>query len=152
MAGIRVASGLRAPATAFVLTLAACQSAPPGKSPQAAAPPAVPPARLTLKLYAGSSTGLVVGEAPTGGNPASQLQGQSFVDNPGLAKTFIWSFPEDATMLDGSCQTITRTQAINIANSPGANTVVFTESSAGGGKDAPIKAQILPAHADASTC
>ena len=151
MAGIRVASGLRAWATAFVLALAACQSAPPGKSSDAAAPPP-PPARLTLKLYSGSSTGLVVGEAPAGGNPAAQLPGQSFADNPGLAKTYIWSFSAGATMLDNSCQAITRTQAINIANSPGANAVVFIEPSGGGGQDAPVKVQILPVHSAASAC
>ena len=90
----------------------------------------------------------MVGETPAGGNPGSQLPNQSFVENLGLSKTFIWSFSPEATMLDGSCATITRTQAINIANSPGANSAVFVEPAGAGGQT--IKVQILPAHGPAA--
>ena len=94
----------------------------------------------------------MVGQTPAGGSPAAQLPGQSFVDNPGLDNTFIWSFAPDAAVLDAACHAITRTQAINIANGSGANAIVFTNPAVGGTQPSTLKVQILPAHADAATC
>ena len=136
----------RVRAAAFlVLGLASCQAGPHATGSGPASAQAATPSRVVLKLYSGSSTGLVVGEAPAGGNPASLLPGQSFVENPGLGKTFIWSFAAGATMLDASCAVITHTQAINIANAPVANAAVFIETAADGGQAPGLKVQILPA-------
>ena len=155
MNGIRRTSDTRAFATLLLVALASCQSAPPAapvRGSEAAPAPSASQTHLVLKLYSGSSTGLVVSQAPAGGNPASQLPGQSFADNPGLDKTFIWSFAPEAAVLDASCHAITRTQAINIANSPGANSIAFISSASSAGQAPTLKVQILAAHADAASC
>ena len=135
----------------LAVALASCQAAPQAGSAGAAAQQPGAPIRVTLKLYSGSSTGLVVGESAAGGDPGALLPGQAFAQNTGLAKTFIWGFATGSTMLDSACAVITRTQAINIANSPGANAATFTEQADAGGQAA-IKVQILPAHTSASNC
>ena len=135
-------------ASALVLALSSCQAGPhpAAQGESAGAAQAGASAPVVLKLYSGSSTGLVVGAA--GGDPGAQLPGLVFARNPGLDGTFIWSFAPGAVMLDGDCVPITRTQAINAANAPTAGAAVFTRQPGAGA----VKVQIVPARQAGAGC
>ena len=130
--------------TALVLGLAACHAPatpPAGPAPATVANPDRKAPHTVLNLYSGSSTGLVVGATPDGSNPGGQLAGIAFVANSGLPNTYVWAFTPDSTILDRDCHPVTRTEAINIANSPFANSVAF-EPAVGGGTAGPVRVQI----------
>ncbi len=134
----------------LLLAMAACQAPPhPAGAPQGTAVPMRAPYhartsnRFVLKLFSGSSTGLVLGGGPMDGNPGLQLTDLSFVENPGQAKTFIWAFTPDAKLLDSQCRPLTRAAAIDIANAPGANSAIFIDYLGADGRPvAPAKVQI----------
>ena len=133
---------------ATTAALASCHAPQPKIQPFGLTVPAHAPYhartsnRFVLKLYSGSEAGLIVGGGPLDGNPGLQLTDLSFAENPGLARTYVWAFTPGIKLLDHDCHPITQADAVALANTPGANSVIVIDYLGADGRPvAPAKLQ-----------
>ena len=99
--------------------------------------------RVLLTLHSASAAGLVVDGGSIDGNPGVQLPDLVFIDNPGQPGTYVWAFAPGTKLLDLACRSMTEADAIALANSPGANSVIVIDYLGADGRPvAPAKLQL----------